>query len=148
MDPDTAPVELGVKFRATQNGFVSGVRFYKGSGNTGTHTGSLWSRTGTKLGSVTFTNETASGWQQASFASPIAVTAGTTYVVSYFAPTGRYSVDNSYFASAATTSGPLTALRNGTDGSNGVYRYGTTSGFPSTAYQSSNYWVDLVFTTG
>ena len=71
---------------------------------------------------VTFTNETASGWQQATFASPIAVTANTTYVASYFTPT-RYAVSSAYFASAATTRGPLTALRNGTDGGNGVYRY-------------------------
>ena len=36
-DPDA--VELGVKFRADTDGFVSGVRFYKGAGNTGTHVG-------------------------------------------------------------------------------------------------------------
>ena len=48
--------------------------------------------------------------------------------------------------SAATTRGPLTALRNGTDGGNGVYRYGA-SGFPNSTYQSTNYWVDVVFDT-
>ncbi len=59
---------------------------------------------------------------------------------------GRYASNNNYFASAATTRGPLTALRNGTDGSNGVYRYGAT-GFPNASFQSSNYWVDVVFDT-
>ncbi len=59
------PVELGVKFRADQDGFVTGIRFYKGSGNTGTHTGSLWSSSGTRLATVTFTGETGTGWQQA-----------------------------------------------------------------------------------
>ena len=39
---DTSAVELGVKFRANQAGYVTGIRFYKGSGNTGTHVGSLW----------------------------------------------------------------------------------------------------------
>src|SRR4051794_39968894 len=39
---DSDSVELGMKFRADQAGFVTGVRFYKGTGNTGTHTGSLW----------------------------------------------------------------------------------------------------------
>ena len=34
-------------------------RFYKGTGNNGTHTGSLWSATGTLLATGTFTNETA-----------------------------------------------------------------------------------------
>ena len=40
---------------------------------------------------------------------------------------------------------PLTALRDGADGGNGVYRYGTGGGFPASTYQSTNYWVDLVF---
>ncbi len=143
-DPDTDAVEVGVKFRTTQAGSITGIRFYKGAGNTGTHVGSLWSSSGTKLGSVTFTGESASGWQQATFATPIAVSANTTYVASYFAPVGRYSVNENYFASAATTRGPLTALRNGTDGSNGVYRYGST-GFPTSSYKSGNYWVDVIF---
>lgn len=146
-DPDTGGIELGVKFRASQNGTITGIRFFKGAGNTGAHTGSLWNRTGTRLAQATFTGETASGWQQVTFASPIAVTAGTTYVASYFAPNGRYSVNEQYFASAATTNGPLTALRTGTDGSNGVYRYGSASAFPNSSYASSNYWVDVVFTT-
>src|SRR5689334_16045813 len=42
---DPAAVELGVKFRVDQAGFITGVRFYKGTGNSGTHTGSLWSST-------------------------------------------------------------------------------------------------------
>ncbi len=146
-DPETASVELGVKFRVSQNGFISGIRFYKSSANTGTHSASLWSRTGTRLAQATFTGETASGWQQVTFATPIPVTAGTTYVASYFAPNGKYSINEQYFASSATANGPLTALRNGTDGSNGVYRYGSASAFPNSSYRSSNYWVDVVFTT-
>ncbi len=146
-DSDTAAVELGVKFRADQDGFVSGIRFYKGTANTGTHTGSLWKTNGTRLATVTFTGESASGWQQASFASPVAITAGTTYIASYYAPNGRYADDDNFFAGGATVNSPLTALADGTDGSNGVYRYGGGGGFPSSSYRSSNYWVDVVFTT-
>ena len=39
-----------------------------------------------------------------------------------------------------------TSDTSGTDGANGVYRYGA-SGFPNSSYASSNYWVDVVFTT-
>ena len=91
---DTGAVELGVKFRSDVAGFVTGVRFYKGAGNTGTHVGNLWSASGTLLATATFSGESASGWQQVSFSSPVAVTANTTYVVSYFAPNGHYAVDN------------------------------------------------------
>ena len=66
-----AAVELGVKFRADRAGTATGVRFYKAAANTGTHTGSLWSATGTRLAQVTFTNETASGWQAATFSTPV-----------------------------------------------------------------------------
>jgi hypothetical protein len=41
--PDSA-VEVGVKFRADVSGFVTGIRFYKSSENTGTHVGNLWTR--------------------------------------------------------------------------------------------------------
>ncbi|MGO8477497.1 DUF4082 domain-containing protein, partial [Rhizobium ruizarguesonis] len=68
---DTAAVELGVKFQSSVAGTVSGIRFYKRSLDTGTHSGSLWSSTGTRLATLTFTNETASGWQSANFSSPV-----------------------------------------------------------------------------
>ena len=143
--PDPSAVELGVKFRSDHAGFITGVRFYKGSGNTGTHTGSLWNSAGTRLSTVTFTAETASGWQQANFASPVAIAAGTTYVASYLAPDGHYAADQGYFANTGVVSSPLTALQNGVDGGNGVYRYGSSGGFPNSSYQSTNYWIDVVF---
>ena len=99
-----------------------------------------------KLASVTFAGESPSGWQEATFATPVSVSANTTYVVSYYAPAGHYSVSENYFTSA-TTRGPLTALQNSAAEPNGVYRYGSTSGFPTTGYNSSNYWVDVVLTT-
>ena len=68
---DSNAVEVGVKFRSDVAGTVTGIRFYKGSQNTGTHVGHLWSSSGTLLATVTFTNETASGWQQATFSAPV-----------------------------------------------------------------------------
>jgi hypothetical protein len=145
-EADSSSVELGVRFRADRDGYITGVRFYKGAGNGGTHVGNLWTNMGTKLASVVFSGETATGWQQATFASPVPVTANNTYVASYVAPAGHYAVNNGYFGTSGTTNGPLTALRSGVDGANGVYRYGA-SGFPTSTFQSSNYWVDVVFQT-
>jgi hypothetical protein len=42
---DTDSIELGVRFQSVENATVTGVRFYKGTSNTGTHTGSLWTNT-------------------------------------------------------------------------------------------------------
>ncbi len=107
---DTAAVNVGVAFTSSQSVLVTGIRFYKGTGNTGTHVGSLWSGSGQLLAQATFTGETATGWQEVSFATPVQINAGTTYVASYHAPKGRYSVTSNYFTSAYT-SGPLTALK-------------------------------------
>ena len=38
--------ELGVRFRATMDGTITGVRFYKAASNGGVHTGTLWSNDG------------------------------------------------------------------------------------------------------
>jgi methionine-rich copper-binding protein CopC len=144
---DPNPVELGVRFTTDTPGVVTGIRFYKGPANTGTHVGRLWTASGTLLATVTFTNETASGWQQANFSSPVAINAGATYVISYFAPNGGYADTPSFFASAGVNAGPLHALADGVNGGNGVYRYAANGGFPNASYNSSNYWVDIVFSS-
>jgi hypothetical protein len=144
---DNGSVVLGVAFTSDTNGFVSGVRFYKATANTGTHTGALWSAGGQLLASATFTGETASGWQQVSFSSPVAVTAGTRYVASYLAPVGRYSVNAAGFASGPVDSPPLHALANTTT-PNGLYAYSASSTFPTNSYNASNYWVDVVYQPG
>jgi hypothetical protein len=142
---DTASVEVGVKIRADNDGYILGVRFYKAATNIGTHLGNLWSDTGTLLATGTFTNETASGWQQLIFTNPVPVVANTSYVVSYLAPSGHYAADGAFFATAGVDTPPLHALQNGVDGSDGIFSYGTTSTFPSSTYNSSNYWVDAIY---
>jgi hypothetical protein len=67
-------------------------------------------------------------------------------VVSYYAPNGHYAADAGFFATTGVDRPPLHALRDGVDGPNGVYRYGTGGGFPTDTFESSNYWVDLTFT--
>ncbi|MEV8633544.1 DUF4082 domain-containing protein [Streptosporangium sp. NPDC051023] len=143
-DPDGSAVVVGTKFRAVTDGRVRGVRFYKGPDNTGTHTGSLWSASGDLLAEATFTGESASGWQQVNFASPVAINADTTYVISYHTTSGHISYTAHYF-DTAHTGGPLTALANGDDGPNGVYAYSAVNAFPGSGYQATNYWVDVAF---
>jgi hypothetical protein len=136
---DTSAVTVGLQFQANSSGYVTGVRFYKESDNTGSHTGTLWSATGTLLASGTFSNESAAGWQELDFANPVAIDANTTYVVSYHTNTGHYAATTNGLASAVTN-GPLTALASG-----GVYAYGSGNVFPSNSFNASNYWVDVVY---
>jgi Domain of unknown function (DUF4082)/Fibronectin type III domain/Bacterial Ig domain len=141
---DTSSVELGVKFSSSVNGTVDGIRFYKAAANTGTHIGSLWSASGELLAQATFTNETASGWQEVAFSEPVAITAGTTYVAAYLAPNGHYSATSAAFGSA-TSKPPLQALANETS-PDGLYAYSATSVFPTNSFNATNYWVDVTFT--
>ncbi|ATB35907.1 hypothetical protein CYFUS_001321 [Cystobacter fuscus] len=143
MDSDTGAVELGMKFRLSVPGTIRGVRFFKGGAqNAGPHRVSLWSREGSKLAEASSTNETTAGWQTVRFASPVKVSAGTTYVVSYYAPAGRYGATVGGFNSEKSR-GPIRGLVSGEDGVNGVYRYG--GGFPTQGYQNTDYAVDVVF---
>ena len=131
---------LGLKFYSDVPGSVTGVRFYKGQYNTGKHTGTLWSSTGAKLASVTFTGETASGWQQANFSSPIAIVANTPYIISYTAPNGRHAQDQ-YYSWSTLNAQPLHVA----DSSPGLYKYGSGVLCPTNTWNSSNYWVDAIF---
>lgn len=136
---NTTGIEVGMKFTSSVAGSITGVRFYKQSGNTGTHTGELYSSAGTRLASAVYQNETASGWQQVLFSSPVLITAGTSYVAACFSSAGWYSSDNTGF-SKPVVNGPLTATT-------GVYKYSNTPAFPNSTYQQSNYWPDAMFST-
>jgi hypothetical protein len=132
--------ELGTKFQVTKSMQATGVRFYKSTGETGTHVGRLWSSTGTQLATVTFSGETASGWQRANFSSAVNLTANTTYTISV-GFNAKFS-ETEFGLQSQLTSGPLKSVA---DGANGVYA--TSSGnFPSLSYHATNYFVDVVVT--
>ena len=140
-DPDHVPVELGVQFSSSVDGTVTGIQFYKGPENVGTHVGTLWASSGKPLAHTTFTAETSSGWQTATFAKPVAIKKGKTYLASYLAPVGRYAADEGGF-DHPVANGALTAPVGA-----GLYRYGN-GGFPLYNYLNSNYYVDVVFQPG
>jgi hypothetical protein len=146
-DGGTSPeVELGMRFRTTVAGQILGVRFYKHAWNTGSHSGTLWTNAGAELATVAFSGESASGWQEQLFATPVFISADTSYVISYHLEQGHYSTHNNGFASEIVngTDGYVRGLADGYDGANGLYKYGTRS-FPDQTYASSNFYVDVIF---
>jgi glucose/arabinose dehydrogenase len=128
--------EYGMKFTSSQSGQIQSIRYYKAPSETGTHIGRIWSSTGDLLASVTFTNETASGWQQQALATPLAIAAGT-YVVSVNANNHYATTLNGF--NSSITSGSLTAPVGA-----GVYNE-TVGSFPSLVYSNENYFRDVVF---
>ena len=138
------PIEVGMKFRSDQDGYISALRFYKQANNTGQHVGHLWTASGQLLAEVPFTNETASGWQEQALPVPVPIARDTIYVTSYHSAQGRFGFSGNYFA-LSKDNPPLHAPASSLVGGNGVYRYGATSGFPTETFNATNYWVDAVF---
>ncbi|WP_034859980.1 DUF4082 domain-containing protein, partial [Sinorhizobium sojae] len=139
---DGRQIEAGLKFQANVAGEITALKFYRSASDTGQNVLDLWTATGTKLASATFTNTAASGWQTVTLATAVSIAANTTYVASYHT-TGAYVATDNFFTSAVTN-GPLTAPASG----NGVFRYGgtSTSGvFPNRASKGTNFFADVVF---
>lgn len=142
---DSGGIEVGLVIKPSVDGFITGVKFYKNTGDTGTHIGHIWTMNGVSLGSVTFTNESATGWQVAKFASPVAVTAGTDYLVSYYAPNGYYTASSSFFTSSFFSSQYLVVPSPAEVFSTSYYDYASSPTFPRSSFQNANYWVDAMF---
>ena len=131
--------ELGTRFTATANGQITAIRFFKAPNESGTHTGRVWNAAGQQVTSVVFSGETASGWQEQSLPTPLAIGANVEYMVTV-------NTGNTYYA---TTDGGLNSqVTNGSlstvVGSNG--RYGAVGAYPTDSWQNSNYFRDVVFT--
>jgi N,N-dimethylformamidase beta subunit-like protein/uncharacterized protein DUF4082/Big-like domain-containing protein len=130
--------ELGTKVTVSQTASLVALRFWKEPGETGTHIGRVWTSSGTLLASATYANETASGWQRQPLATPLTLSPGQTYTISV----GMNSVYAKTTAGLAQSisAGPISSVA---DGANGVFNL-TAGSFPSSSWQSSNYFVDGV----
>ncbi len=137
--------EVGVQFTASVAGEVTGVRFYKQTWMGGvTHVGHLWSSSGTLLATATFTNESAYGWQQVSFSSPVAIQANAVYVASFSTGGGYFGITSPFFTTGGVSNGPLEALPNSATGGDGVYN--RAGAFPDVNGNGMNFWADVAFT--
>jgi hypothetical protein len=139
-EPGPQDYELGMRFSSSVNGTITGIRYWRAASETGTHTGRIWSNTGTQLASVAFSGDTGSGWKTQVLAAPLAIAAGTTYVVSVNA--GAYYAFTPGGFSAAISNGGLTAPV-------GAGIFNETPGvFPAASFGNNNYFRDVVFVAG
>ena len=140
---DGQAIELGMRFRTTVPGEVTALRFYKAPSASGTMTASLWTEGGTLLasGSIDAVADTG-GWREVPLDTPVPLTVGTNYVVSYFSPSPGWFVMSQPGAFATDlVVGPLVAPADTEAAPNGVYKYG--GGFPNAASYRS-YYLDVV----
>ena len=107
------------------------------------HIGDLWSSTGALLASATFSGETASGWQQVNFSTPVQIQAGTDLYRLLSHHDGLFLHRLLFHPSGRAYQRFPDRAGNGLDG---VYAYGSGPTFPSVSFaKGDNYWVDVVF---
>ena len=104
-----------------------------------TSCGSLVSR---MAGTAAFQNESSTGWQEAKFATPIAINKNTAYVAAVHSTSGNPAATSQYFA-ADYDRGVLHAPASTGTAPNGVFLY-NASALPTSTWNRTNYWVDLV----
>lgn len=102
---DTRSVNLGMKFSSDRNGSVVAVQFHRSPQQTKAYTASLWDLDGTLLSQTTFPASTTPGWQTAELPSPVSLSKGRWYVVSYLASDGRHSLTEDVFTSNISNDG-------------------------------------------
>jgi hypothetical protein len=139
------PRTFGIKFWSTQSGTISAIRFYRSVSSSEGYVAKLYSAGGILLGSVSLAQEPdpVPGWQVATLASPIPISANTTYIAAYYSPVG-YGAWQAEGLSNGATYGPLVAPVGAAVGGNGVYSY--KNFFPRHRHKASNYYVDILFT--
>jgi hypothetical protein len=135
---------LGLKFWSSQSGRISAIRFYRAAASPTGYVARLYSAGGVVLGSATLTSDSCSVpcWEVASFASPISISANTTYIAAYYSPSGEGAADPNELMNGVMN-GPLIAPASSAVGGNGVYN--SKNAFPKSSYESSNYYVDVMF---
>lgn len=135
------PYELGFRFASTVEGEITAIRYLKPLGEAGTHTGNIWSPSGTLLRTQVFTSETLSGWQEQLLDEPLTISANTFYTVSV-------NSNNSYFGAANYFTDALfrDVLYTDDGSSSGVFNTSVGS-FPTDSFNFTNYFRDIRFVT-
>ena len=144
---DPQPVNVGIKLSAKVPWIINCVRFFRATDSSGNVPSGnvLWTiynaSTKAALATGTFPTSTVSGWNVAPLVTPLNVAANTSVVVAV--NTIRYADTYPYFSTAKTDpTGVLTAPANA-----GTFLYSASNAFPTTVWQASNYFVDIVFTS-
>lgn len=117
------------------------IRWYQDVKNNAAHTALLYDMSGNVLASVNDSLSANDVWQQAALPTPIELTPGDTYTVAVFTTSG-YNADANYAGFNKTNNG-ITVPANA-----GVFSYGSTPSFPTSSFQGSNYYVDIVLQPG
>lgn len=139
-------LNLGVRFHASENGFITGGRLWVLEEYFGARSLYLWTNSGTLLATATFPAITETGWLEVLFDDPVDITASVNYVMS-IASTGQFVSTLDFFASEYAND-PLFGNSDGDGGANGLYSTAAAGTFPTSTFSKSNYWISPILSVG
>ena len=141
-----AGVEVGVEFTATKAGSVEALRYFQVSGRAAPRSVTLWSAAGKQLARAKIGRKGAkpkkAGWRTVVLDDPVLLTAGRSYVASYYLPGGKAARTPGFYKKKSWSSGPLRAKR----ADNGRYAFSSKSRFPKKVDRGVNFYADVRFT--
>lgn len=160
-DDNGGPVVVATGMYFTVSGFVTHIRFFAATTVSGTYTGGLYQQTadddpagtgtGTLLGSATFGAITGGAWNTVAI-GPVAVSANTTYRSAVCITNGRFARTGAFWGSSLTN-GNIIGIQNNSnpvglgETDNPTYEDSGTLVYPNNFFDTSNYFVDVVFET-
>lgn len=155
-----AAITTGVRFTVDADTTVSAIRFWVPTTNTGTYTVALYETTaadpggtGTLLRSASAASGTLTPdtWNNVAI-TPQAITTGKIYTAAVHSSSGRIVATGAVFSGAGISNGGINLLQNGSDPNppglggafNGVFIEGASLAYPTTAFNTTDYFVDIV----
>lgn len=139
-----SPLTGGLVFQCSVAAEVTAAWLYKGTNQTGTHIGALYTTGGSLLAQVTFIGEPTTGlpqWTRMAFATPVAITPNTNYILAIYMPNGGQWADTAFNPSGVTR-GHLTAPSDLVTPNN-LFHLGSNLTFPTSDSGGVNMGIDV-----
>lgn len=147
---DADDYELGTRYRANADVTLLKARVWTGPGelNIANRKARVWSTAGAQLGIASLPTDLAEGWSTHAYDSPIEITSGTTFVVSFSTGGNEGAAAGALGSDVPSADGLLTALASSNPPGNGVYNL-SPGMFPTTGSGTSAFYgADVEYTAG
>lgn len=149
---DAYAISLSMEFTVSADCEVTHLHYWRGASDVPSGQAGRIYQVGnsTALASVNFASDVGVGWQTAALSTPLALSAGTSYFVTVYFPTGRFASTANFWDTGAGASGRTNGILsapNNASATSGIgqspFSFGIDAYPYSAAVSATNYWVDV-----